>query len=71
MLRRTPVYLDSTRLDAAAQLLGTTRPEDTIECALSLALRMGDAVRELTMGSSKDPAQLCLLDEATMPRGAA
>jgi hypothetical protein len=64
------VYLDSPHLDAAAQLLGTTNPEDTIERALSVALRLGDAVRELMVGTPPDPAQLCLLDEATRPRGA-
>lgn len=71
MLRSIPVYLDSASLDAAAELFGTTSPEDTIECALSVALRLGDAVRELTIGSSPDPAQLCLLDEAALPRGVA
>jgi hypothetical protein len=71
MLRSIPVHLDSASLDAAAQLLGTTHPEETIERALSVALRLGDAARQLTLGSSPDPAQLCLLDEAALRRGAA
>jgi hypothetical protein len=65
-----PVYLDSSDPDAAGRLLGTTHPEETIECTLSLAVRMGEAVRELMMGSSTEPAQLCLLDEAALPGGA-
>jgi hypothetical protein len=63
MLGRTAVHLDSTSLDAAAKLLGTTRPEETVECALALTLRLGDSVRELGMGPVQDPTQLALLEE--------
>lgn len=64
MLSRAAVYLDSTALDAAAKLLGTVRPQDTVERALALALRLGDSVRDLGMGPVNDPAQLGLLEDA-------
>src|SRR5690606_27234399 len=63
MMGRTTVYLDRTTLDAAARLLGTAQPQNTVERALALALRLGDSLRDLGLGPVQDPAQLGLLDE--------
>jgi hypothetical protein len=52
---------DTTQVDAAARVLGSASPEETVARAIEVVIRVGELLRAVHPAAQADPAQLELL----------